>query len=257
MANMKLGDTRRIVDACAAAGLLRNQAAYVLATAFWETARTMKPVREYGGEKYLRSKKYYPYVGMGYVQLTWRENYEKAGKKLGVDFVGNPKLLLKPEHAAPILVIGMKEGWFTGKKLSDYITLSKSDFKGARRIVNGTDKAAEIAAIASDYDAALKAEGYGETAASTAPAKPTAPAAPVPVPTPKPVPAPKPEPKEESPLTSKRFWTWFTTGGIGSVFAAIGALDPMLQLLLGGALVALAAYAIFAMPAVRKKLGLR
>lgn len=176
MANMNLGDTRLIIAECAKAGLLRNQAAYVLATAFWETARTMKPVREYGGETYLRGKKYYPYVGMGYVQLTWRENYEKAGKKLGVDFVSNPRLLLEPRYAAPILVRGMKEGWFTGKKLADYITLQKSDFRGARRIVNGTDKATEIATLAQGYDRALKVEGYGEYAAKPiAPVAPTAP----------------------------------------------------------------------------------
>lgn len=171
MANLNLGDTRLIIDTCKQAGLLRNQAAYVLATAFWETARTMKPVREYGGETYLRGKKYYPYVGMGYVQLTWRENYEKAGKKLGADFVSNPKLLLEPRYAAPILVIGMKEGWLTGKRLDQYITLSRSDFTGARRVVNGTDKAAEIAKLARGYDAALLAEGYGVDV----PAKPDAP----------------------------------------------------------------------------------
>jgi len=170
MPNLNLGDTRLIIDTCKAAGLLRNQAAYVLATAYWETARTMKPVREYGGETYLRSKAYYPYVGMGYVQLTWKANYEKASKKLGVDFVANPKLLLQPKYAAPILVDGMAEGWFTGKKLADYITLQASDFAGARRIINGTDKAASIAAIARDYDASLKAEGYG--AASQPPPPP-------------------------------------------------------------------------------------
>lgn len=163
MANLSLGDTSLILDECRKHGLLRNQAAYVLATAFWETARTMRPVREYGGETYLRGKKYYPYVGMGYVQLTWKRNYEKASRELGVDFVANPKLLLNPKYAAPILVVGMKDGWFTGKRLADYITLQKSDFKGARRIVNGTDKAATIAALARDYDTALKAEGYGET----------------------------------------------------------------------------------------------
>lgn len=170
--NLNIGDTRLIVDACKAAGLLRNQAAYVLATAYWETARTMKPVREYGGEAYLRQKKYYPYVGMGYVQLTWKANYEKASKKLGVDFVAAPKKLLESRYAAPILVTGMKEGWFTGKRLADYITLSRSDFAGARRIINGTDKAASIAAIARDYDASLKAEGYG--VATTPTEKPTA-----------------------------------------------------------------------------------
>lgn len=159
--DLSKGDTRLIINVCAANGLLRNQCAYVLATAYHETAHTMKPVREYGGEAYLQKKKYYPYVGMGYVQLTWKENYEKASRKLGVDFVTNPKLLLKQEYAAKILVIGMVEGWFTLRKLSDYITLYKSDFKGARKIINGTDKASLIAGYAEEYDALLKAEGYG------------------------------------------------------------------------------------------------
>lgn len=159
--DLSKGDTRLIINVCAANGLLRNQAAYVLATAYHETAHTMKPVREMGGEPYLRKKKYYPYVGMGYVQLTWKANYEKASRKLGVDFVTNPTLLLKPQYAAKILVIGSKEGWFTGKKLSHYITLQKSDFVGARRIINGTDRADLIADYAKKYDALLKAEGYG------------------------------------------------------------------------------------------------
>lgn len=164
--NLTLGDTRLLIDVSKKHGLLRNQLAYLLATAYHETAHTMKPVREYGGETYLRSKKYYPYVGMGYVQLTWLANYEKASKKLGVDFVSNPKLLLEPRYSAEIIVIGMRDGWFTGKKLSNYITLQKSDFEGARRIVNGTDKASLIAGYARTYDALLKAEGYGETQGS-------------------------------------------------------------------------------------------
>jgi hypothetical protein len=166
--DLSKGDTRLIINVCAANGLLRNQCAYVLATAFHETAHTMKPVREYGGETYLKKKKYYPHVGMGYVQLTWLANYDKASRKLGVDFVTNPKLLLKPEYAAKILVIGMQEGWFTGRKLSDYVTLYRSDFKGARRIVNGTDKASLIAGYAAQYDALLKAEGYGSSPAEPA-----------------------------------------------------------------------------------------
>ena len=115
--NLDLGDTRLIIDTAKSHGVLRNQLAYTLATTYHETGHTMKPVREYGGEKYLRSKKYYPYVGMGYVQLTWEYNYKKAAEKLGVDFIDNPKLLLEPEYAKEILVVGMIEGWFTGKKL--------------------------------------------------------------------------------------------------------------------------------------------
>lgn len=189
--DLNLGDTRLIVDACKAAGLLRNQVAYVLATAFHETAHTMKPVREYGGEKYLKSKAYYPYVGMGYVQLTWKANYEKAGKALGVDFVKNPKLLLVAKHAAPILVTGMKEGWFTGKKLADYITLSKSDFTGARKIINGTDKAKLISDIAIRYDGLLKVDGYGSDPVP-APVSPPSPVVPVPAPVVVPAPVKKP-----------------------------------------------------------------
>jgi hypothetical protein len=132
----------------------------------------MKPVREYGGETYLKKKKYYPYVGMGYVQLTWDYNYKKASNKLGVDFLKNPKLLLEPIYAKQILVIGMIEGWFTGKKLSDYITLSKSDFKEARRIVNGTDKAQLIADLAQKYDDLLLKEGYGVEDAIRGPQEP-------------------------------------------------------------------------------------
>ena len=160
--NLTLGDTRLIINTCKRHNLLRNQCAYALATAYHETAHTMKPVREMGGEAYLRKKKYYPYVGMGYVQLTWKTNYQKASDKLGVDFVANPKLLLKPEFASEILVVGSRDGWFTTRKLSDYITLYKSDFVGARRIINGTDKADLIANYAKKYDALLKAEGYGE-----------------------------------------------------------------------------------------------
>lgn len=192
--DLRLGDTGLILAACKEHGLLRNQAAYVLATAYHETAHTMKPVREYGGEKYLKSKPYYPYVGMGYVQLTWLENYRKASKKLGVDFVKNPRLLLKAEYAAPILVIGSKEGWFTGKKLSDYITIDRSDFTGARKIINGSDRARLIADIAIRYDALLKQDGYGEAQ------EPAQPIQPIPVPqkpaAPQPAPAPAPEPEE-------------------------------------------------------------
>jgi predicted chitinase len=161
--DLHLGDTRLIIDEAHDRELLRNELAYVLATAYHETAHTMTPVREMGGETYLKKLKYYPYVGMGYVQLTWLKNYKHASDKLGVDFVGNPKLLLHPDYAKQILIVGMQEGWFTGKKLSDYIDLHKSDFLHARKIINGMDRAELIAAYAHTYDVLLKEEGYGET----------------------------------------------------------------------------------------------
>jgi hypothetical protein len=164
--NLELGDTRLIIDECKAYGCLRNQAAYILATAYWETARTMKPVVEaYWLSEAWRKKnlRYYPWHGRGYVQLTWKENYIRATNELGVDFVANPDNALKSGPAAKVLVKGSMEGWFTGKKIGDYITLKKSDFHNARRVINGRDKASQIAAIAADYDKALEAEGYGVT----------------------------------------------------------------------------------------------
>ena len=155
------GDTRLIINTCKKYGLLRNEAAYVLATARWETAHTMKPVREFGGEGYLRQKKYYPYVGMGYVQLTWAANYQWATNRFGVDFVSNPKLLLEPKYAAEILVVGMKEGAFTGRKLSHFFNLQVSNWPEARRIVNGVDKKMEIAHLGVVYDNLLIEDGYG------------------------------------------------------------------------------------------------
>ena len=167
--NLSLGDTRLILRECEAHGLLRNQAAYVLGTAFHETAHTMKPVEEafYLGRKaeaHRKSLRYYPWHGRGYVQLTWQANYLKAGKALDVDLTTDPDRAMVPEIAAKVLVRGMVEGWFTGKKLSDYITRERSGYTNARRIINGTDKAALIAGHARDYEAALKAEGYGVTA---------------------------------------------------------------------------------------------
>ncbi len=158
--NLSLGHTQRIIQAAQAAGLSTPQTAYVLATALWETARAMQPVREayYLGSKaeaYRRKLRYWPWYGRGFVQLTWRENYLKAGQKIGVDLIANPDAAMEPDNAAQILVIGSRDGWFTGKRLGDYITTGKSDFVNARRIINGTDKAAEIAAIAREYETAL------------------------------------------------------------------------------------------------------
>ena len=134
---------------------------YMLATAFHETAHTMRPLREYGrgrGRRYGRRdpqtrKTYY---GRGYVQLTWKNNYKKAGNKLGHDFVNNPDLVMGQALAAQILYAGSIEGWFTGKKLSDYIKPGRDpDYVNARRIINGTDRNRLIAGYAEAFDEAL------------------------------------------------------------------------------------------------------
>lgn len=162
--NLNLGDTQLIIQEALKQGLLRNQLAYVLATAYHESGHTMKPVREaYWLSETWRKKnlRYYPWYGRGYVQITWDYNYKKAEDKLGVPFTKDPELAMKPENSVKILVVGMKEGWFTGKKLSDYIDLKKSDFLNARYIINGIDKKDLITAYAKTYDADLLKTGYG------------------------------------------------------------------------------------------------
>ena len=140
--------------------------AYLLATCWHETAKTMQPIVEYGkgkgrpyGQKLKMSGKPYElpnqlYYGRGFVQLTWFENYDKAGQKLGVDLLNNPELALNLKVATVILFNGMIEGWFTGKKLKDYIN-SKTDYIGARKIINGTDKASLIASYANAFHVAI------------------------------------------------------------------------------------------------------
>ncbi len=44
------------------------------------------------------------YKGRGYIQLTGRDNYTRAGKALGLDLVNKPQLVEKPEIAAKVAV---------------------------------------------------------------------------------------------------------------------------------------------------------
>lgn len=131
--------------------------AYSLATAFWETARTMQPIEEEGkGEGHPYGKPVPPdgqiYFGRGLVQLTWLADYEHASKQLRAhgmigsttDLVKNPELALHPDVASAILVYGMLEGWFTGRKLSQYFVGTRSDWTDARAIINGRDHAALV-----------------------------------------------------------------------------------------------------------------
>lgn len=162
--DLNLGCTRMLIDESKAQGLLRNQCAYVLATSFWETAHTMRPVVEayWLSENWRKNNlRYYPWYGRGFVQLTWKANYERAARELGVPFDQNPGLALDPVNAAKVAVTGMREGWFTRRDLNDFIDLQHSDFYHARQIINGMDKAQQIADIAEHYDEDLKAEWVG------------------------------------------------------------------------------------------------
>lgn len=158
-----------------------THAAYILATTRHETAETMEPIRERGSRDYIDAR-YDPmlgstlarrqrarrmgnteegdgwkYRGRGYVQLTWKANYETLGEAIGEDLVGHPDLALDSDIAYRIMSVGMRRGLFTGAKLGDHLTTRKTDYVDARRIVNGLDCATSIAAYAVLYAQCLVA----------------------------------------------------------------------------------------------------
>jgi len=163
-----------ILDGWATTGITDNrQIAYVLGTAFHESAHTMQPVRETlaatddqaiarlefawkkGQLKWVKT----PYwrkdsagkswFGRGLVQITHKANYEKFG------LAGDPSKALDMAVAVKVLIRGMVDGMFTGHKLSGYFHGDVADWTGARKIVNGTDKAATIAAYSKNFYKAL------------------------------------------------------------------------------------------------------
>lgn len=162
-----------IVETCEKYNLSYAQASYVLATTYHETGGTMKPIKEYGGWKYL--SKYdtgrlaktlgntpqadgdgQKYAGKGFAMITGYSNYKFAGEQLGIDLINNPDLALEPKYATEILVKGSISGWFTSKKLSDYINDKKKDYINARRVINSLDKAQLIASYAVVFEKALR-----------------------------------------------------------------------------------------------------
>lgn len=139
--------------------------AYCLATAYHETRYTMAGVKEayWLSEEWRRKNlRYYPWYGRGLVQLTHEANYRVATdelRKIGfeVDLLKEPDLAMRIDVAAAILVLGCLHGWFTGKKLRDYLQnpATQEQFANARRIVNGTDKREAIAGYAMVFQEAL------------------------------------------------------------------------------------------------------
>lgn len=178
----EVSGTTAILEAMA--GLPVSWVAYALATSFHETAHTMQPIKEFGGDKYF-TRRYgiegqnprlartlgntepgdgAKYAGRGFVQLTGRSNFIKAGLKVGVDLVNNPDLAMNKDVAALILRNGMRDAWFTGRGFSHYLPADKpanaAQFQAARRIINGVDKAALIAGYALAFQDALIAGGW-------------------------------------------------------------------------------------------------
>ena len=155
-------------------------AAYMLATVKHECANTWRPIEEFGkgrghpygepvtivgpdGTQYTNA-----YFGRGYVQLTWRLNYANMGQKLGLAnaLVLHPDHALEPATAYAVMSYGMRHGSFTGVGLHRYIFDNTADYFNARRIINGTDRAATIQAYAQNLERIIRASLAGGEAAA-------------------------------------------------------------------------------------------
>lgn len=140
--------------------------AYMLATIKHECADRWKPIEEFASGNAYEGRKdlgnVMPgdgprYKGRGYVQITGRANYRKFGQRLNLPLEGNPALALDPTTSYQIASLGMRLGLFTGKELSDFIQGEHCDYRNARRIINGLDKADKIKGHAEKFEQILKA----------------------------------------------------------------------------------------------------
>lgn len=99
------------------------------------------------------------YYGRGYVQLTWWSNYASAGVAIGkgLDLLLYPELVQEPETAYSVMSHGMRtgKGFANGHRFAKYFTTTQTDYVSARRMVNGSDHAADIAAIAKKFETVL------------------------------------------------------------------------------------------------------
>jgi hypothetical protein len=151
-------------------------AAYMLATVKLECADTFLPITERGARSYF--DKYEPgtsigqslgntqagdgylFRGRGYVQITGRTNYQNMSRRLALsgddDLVAHPDVALRADVAYRIMSYGMRRGTFTGKKLADYINDAGCNYQQARRIINGLNRADDIAGYAASFEASLK-----------------------------------------------------------------------------------------------------
>lgn len=151
--------------------------AYMLGTDYHETAATMQPISERGGNAYF-VRKYWDnkrvrgwlgnlspqdaidYAGKGKVQITGRGNYAKMGRILSLPLLQNPNLAKDMKVATDIMFEGMTTGKsfagdFTGKHLGNYFNKTVEDWVGARSIINPGDKGELVATIAKKFYAGL------------------------------------------------------------------------------------------------------
>jgi hypothetical protein len=149
--------------------------AYMLGTAHHETGRTMQAVRETfastdakaiaildrafaGGRLPSVTTPYWrpdaegrSWLGRGLVQLTHKANYQRLSEATGLDLVTDPSVAMQLPVAVRIMIIGMTRGLFTGERLARSFEGAREDWRQARRIINGLERADLVAGYARRY----------------------------------------------------------------------------------------------------------
>jgi putative chitinase len=104
------------------------------------------------------------YRGRGMAHDTGRRNYDLSGKAVGLDLLAHPEKLLDLATAAKVMASGMKSGRYTGRAFVHFLPTvgeaTAAAFGQARRIINSTDKAGDIAGHALLFQRALRAGGW-------------------------------------------------------------------------------------------------
>ncbi len=170
-----------LLDRFEAGGEARDRRflAYMLATAHHETGGRLQPVRETfatsdavaigrldrafaAGRLPQVSEPYWrrdaagkSWLGRGLVQITHRRNYERLSEFIGIDLVARPERAMEMAVSVEILFVGMHRGVFTGRRLADHFSAGRVDWVGARRIINGLDRAERVAGYGRAFFAAL------------------------------------------------------------------------------------------------------
>ena len=157
--------------------------AYALATSYHETGRRMQPVREAFAASDAEARRIlqrhfahkdrswycwpagphgHVYYGRGDVQLTWHDNYERMGRLLDLPLAEHPDLALESPISKVILIEGLLRGAsgrgdFTGRSLEQFFNRDTDDPVNARRVVNGLDRAEDIAGYHRAFLRAIRA----------------------------------------------------------------------------------------------------
>jgi len=113
-------------------------------------AAATKAYTDAGGDERL-------FIGRGYVQLTWWQNYASAGVILGKGmpfFLDDPEQALEATYAYKLMSVCMRTGvgFANGHKFSDYFSGNDRKYTQARAMVNGTDHADDIKRIAEAFE---------------------------------------------------------------------------------------------------------